>query len=103
MITLNARSGIYGHTGRFKFNFGVLARNAFLIEVGKVDELLGKLRMRIGRAKEEIIDPVEDMDRQYTPVYSRYDKKADPGSLLRIEGGFKSYRNPISEHRAYLP
>jgi len=83
MDTLNAKDGAYGHAGRFRFNFGALARNDLLFEVGKVDELLGRLRMRLGRAKEEIVDTVEKIERPGSPIYSRYEKLATPGKFLR--------------------
>lgn len=84
MTTLNTKNGSYGQAGRFRFKFGALAANDLLFEVGKVNELLGKIQKRLGRAKEEIIDSVEKIDRLNFPVFSRYERLANPGKFLRI-------------------
>lgn len=83
MDTLNAKGGAYGHAGRSRFDFGALAENDLMFEIRKVSELLGRLKMRLGRAKEEIVDTVEKIERPGSPIYSRYEKLATPGKFLR--------------------
>ncbi|MFA6008013.1 MAG: hypothetical protein WC784_05250 [Candidatus Shapirobacteria bacterium] len=59
MTTLNAKSPVHGQAERFRFNFEPQAKDNLQFEVQKVEELLERLRNRLGGAREEVIDSVE--------------------------------------------
>jgi uncharacterized protein YjbJ (UPF0337 family) len=94
MTTKNTKINSYGLAGRFRFKFGSLTANDLLFEVGKVDELLGRLRKRLGRAKEEIVDSFERSIGRDHPVFSRYEKVDPRGKYLLLAKQSISFAQP---------
>ena len=76
MTTLKAGSYSYGLAGRFRYKLGAFTYSDLLFEEGKVEDLLGRLRKILGKAKEEVMDLVEKIDRKALPTFFRYEKCA---------------------------
>lgn len=54
MSSLNELKGNWNEQkGRLKQRFAVLTDNDLLFEEGKMDQMLGKLQIRLGKTKEE--------------------------------------------------
>ncbi len=49
-------------TGTLKEKYGELTDDDFKIAEGKVEELVGMLQKKTGKAKEELIEEIEEID-----------------------------------------
>ena len=63
MITMNAKAPVHGQAGRFRFSFGPQAKDNLQFEVQKVEELLERLRNRLGGTREEVVVSMEMAER----------------------------------------
>jgi uncharacterized protein YjbJ (UPF0337 family) len=62
MKNMNQLQGTWNETkGKLKQQFAILTDNDLLLVEGKQDELIGRLQLKLGKTKEEIMKIISDL------------------------------------------
>ncbi|MEI6059144.1 MAG: CsbD family protein [Bacteroidota bacterium] len=61
MNTVEAKGNWNEQKGKLKMKFGYLTDNDLMFEEGKKDEMLGRLQIKLGKTKEELLKVIASL------------------------------------------